>query len=234
MICSSCSAETCRTCRCLKWALSVTHCERHSIDGGLTIRKSSRKRNVHHHYDIDDRIYSLFLDSDRQYSCAYFDGEAKDLEDAQLAKKRHIAAKLLVPHGATVLDIGSGWGGLALYIGDLCDADVTGLTLSTEQLKVAERRANKKGLSSHVHFRLQDYRALNETFDRIVSVGMFEHVGLRDYDTFFGVLRQNLKDDGIALLHSIGRLDGKSPTNPWIRSTYSREATCRLLRRSCP
>jgi len=174
------------------------------------------QRNVHHHYDIDDRIYSLFLDSDRQYSCAYFDGEAKDLEAAQLAKKRHIAAKLLVPRGATVLDIGSGWGGLALYLGDLCDADVTGLTLSTEQLKVAERRANERGLSSHVHFRLQDYRALNETFDRIVSVGMFEHVGLRDYDTFFTALRQNLKDDGVALLHSIGRLDGKSPTNPWI------------------
>ena len=173
------------------------------------------KRNVHHHYDIDDRIYSLFLDSDRQYSCAYFDEEANALEDAQLAKKRHIAAKLLVPHGATVLDIGSGWGGLALYIGDLCEADVTGLTLSTEQLKVAERQAEKKGLSSHVHFRLQDYRALNDRFDRIVSVGMFEHVGFRDYDAFFGVIQRSLKDDGIALLHSIGRLDGKSPTNPW-------------------
>jgi cyclopropane-fatty-acyl-phospholipid synthase len=115
-----------------------------------------------------------------------------------------------------VLDIGCGWGGLALYIGSLCNAGVTGLTLSAEQLKVAERRARDKGLASHVKFRLQDYRALNETFDRVVSVGMFEHVGLRDYDTFFSVVRRSLKDDGIAVLHSIGRLDGKSPTNPWM------------------
>jgi cyclopropane-fatty-acyl-phospholipid synthase len=180
-------------------------------------RNSERlaKYNVHHHYDIDDRIYSLFLDSDRQYSCGYFEGESSDLDTAQLAKKRHIAAKLLIPQGAKTLDIGCGWGGLALYIGDLCSANVTGLTLSTEQLKVAERRAAERGLSSHVKFRLQDYRALNETFDRIVSVGMFEHVGLRDYPVFFDVIARSLKDDGVALLHTIGRLDGSSPTNPW-------------------
>lgn len=173
------------------------------------------RRNVHHHYDIDDRIYSLFLDSDRQYSCGYFESEKESLEEAQLAKKRHIAAKLLVPAGASVLDIGSGWGGLALYLSDVCGVDVTGLTLSPEQLKVSERRANERKLDEHVHFQLQDYRGLDHSFDRIVSVGMFEHVGRRDYDTFFNVVRRSLKDDGIAVLHSIGRLDGKSPTNPW-------------------
>jgi cyclopropane-fatty-acyl-phospholipid synthase len=173
------------------------------------------KNNVHHHYDIDDRIYSLFLDSDRQYSCGYFESPRKSLEEAQLAKKRHIAAKLLVPPGASVLDIGSGWGGLALYLSDLCQADVTGLTLSPEQLKVSERRATEKNLRPRVHFRLQDYRSLENTFDRVVSVGMFEHVGVKDYGTFFNVVRRSLKDDGIAVLHSIGRLDGKSPTNPW-------------------
>ena len=173
------------------------------------------RTNVHHHYDIDDRIYSLFLDSDRQYSCGYFASEKVSLEEAQLAKKRHIAAKLLVSQGASVLDIGSGWGGLAIYLSDVCGADVTGLTLSPEQLKVSERRAKERKLADHVQFRLQDYRALDCAFDRVVSVGMFEHVGARDYNTFFSVVRRNLKDDGIALLHSIGRLDGKSPTNPW-------------------
>jgi cyclopropane-fatty-acyl-phospholipid synthase len=183
-------------------------------------RRNSRKlakQNVHHHYDIDDRIYSLFLDADRQYSCAYFDSENqnKNLEEAQLAKKRHIASKLLVPTGASVLDIGSGWGGLALYLADMFDADVTGLTLSTEQLKVAERRAIDKHLESRVHFLLKDYRALEKTFDRIVSVGMFEHVGLKCFDTFFDVIQRSLKDDGVAVIHAIGRLDGKSPMNPW-------------------
>jgi cyclopropane-fatty-acyl-phospholipid synthase len=177
--------------------------------------ESLARRNVVHHYDIDDRIYSLFLDSDRQYSCAYFETQDQDLEDAQRAKKRLIAAKLLVSPGMKVLDIGSGWGGLALYLADLCGAVTTGLTLSAEQLKVATQRAREKGLSSRVGFRLQDYRATSDIFDRIVSVGMFEHVGLCDYDTFFDVMRRSLKDDGVALLHSIGRLDGRSPTNPW-------------------
>jgi len=173
------------------------------------------KSNVHRHYDIDDRIYAMFLDSDRQYSCAYFENERQTLEAAQLAKKRHIAAKLCVPYGASVLDIGSGWGGMALYLCRIDGADVTGLTLSSEQLKVSQERAEGDGLSSHVHFRLQDYRTIQSRFDRIVSVGMFEHVGLRDYGTFFSVLKRSLKNDGIALLHFIGRLDGKSPMNPW-------------------
>ncbi|WP_041301004.1 cyclopropane-fatty-acyl-phospholipid synthase family protein [Hyphomicrobium sp. MC1] len=194
---------------------------RHAIRTGIDRwkRVNSEKiarRNVHYHYDIDDRIYSLFLDRDRQYSCAYFESEHQNLEQAQIAKKRHIAAKLLVPTGASVLDIGSGWGGLALYLADFYSAHVTGLTLSPQQLKMAERRADEKGLKPRVHFCLQDYRALSDTFDRIVSVGMFEHVGLRSYETFFKVISRSLKPDGIALLHSIGRLDGQSATNPWI------------------
>jgi cyclopropane-fatty-acyl-phospholipid synthase len=182
-----------------------------------TRRNSERlaRDNVHHHYDIDDRIYELFLDSDRQYSCGYFEAPGQDLEAAQLAKKRHIVAKLIVERGAKVLDIGSGWGGMALYIAEMCGADVTGLTLSPEQLKVSQRRAGEKGLSSRVRFRLEDYRTFGDAFDRIVSVGMFEHVGLKDYDTYFDVVRRNLKDDGIALLHSIGRMDGRSAMNPW-------------------
>lgn len=182
-----------------------------------TRRNSERmsRDNVHHHYDIDDGIYELFLDSDRQYSCAYFKTPDEDLEAAQLAKKRHIVSKLLVKQGAKVLDIGSGWGGMALYVARVAGADVTGVTLSPEQLKVSQRRAGERGLTSRVRFRLQDYRALTETFDRIVSVGMFEHVGLKDYETFFKVIRGSLKDDGVALLHSIGRLDGRSAMNPW-------------------
>lgn len=185
--------------------------------GRWNLRNSRRRAraNVHYHYDIDDRIYALFLDSDRQYSCAYFEVPGQGLDAAQLAKKRHIAAKLLIKPEARVLDIGSGWGGLALYLADIAGANVTGLTLSPEQLKVAQRRASERGLSSHVEFRLEDYRALCDSFDRIVSVGMFEHVGLRDYDTYFEVVRRNLKDDGVALIHSIGRMDGRCAMNPW-------------------
>lgn len=185
--------------------------------GRWNLRNSRRRArtNVHHHYDIDDRIYALFLDSDRQYSCAYFEVPGQSLDAAQLAKKRHIAAKLLIKPEAKILDIGSGWGGLALYLADIAGANVTGLTLSPEQLKVAQRRASERGLSSHVEFRLEDYRALSDSFDRIVSVGMFEHVGLRDYDTYFEVVRRNLKDDGVALIHSIGRMDGRCAMNPW-------------------
>lgn len=183
-----------------------------------TRRNSERvsRSNVHHHYDIDDKIYSLFLDADRQYSCAYFETPDMDLEAAQLAKKRHIAAKLLIKPDQKVLDIGSGWGGMALYLASVASADATGITLSPEQLKVSQRRAGERGLSSRVRFRLEDYRMLSgETFDRIVSVGMFEHVGLKDYETYFNAVRRSLKDDGIALIHSIGRMDGRSAMNPW-------------------
>ena len=182
-------------------------------------QRNSRTRarnNVVHHYDVDGRFYDLFLDSDRQYSCAYFEYPDQSLEDAQRAKKRHIAAKLLTEPGQRVLDIGSGWGGLALYLAEHCDSTVTGVTLSDEQLAIARDRAVVQGLATQVEFRLQDFRDLSEHFDRIVSVGMFEHVGLEYYDTFFGKVRDLLADDGVMLLHSIGRMDGPGTTNPWI------------------
>ncbi len=181
-------------------------------------RNSARraKCNVAHHYDLDGRLYDLFLDSDRQYSCAYFEHPGQQLEEAQLAKKRHIAAKLLLKPGQRVLDIGSGWGGLALYLAEQCGVGVTGITLSEEQLDIARRRAQDKRLVPHVAFRLQDYRAVSGQFDRIVSVGMFEHVGIGYYRTFFGKIGELLADDSVMLLHSIGRIDGPSATNPWI------------------
>ncbi len=174
------------------------------------------KRNVAHHYDLDRRFYDLFLDKDRQYSCGYFEYPEQDLGKAQLAKKRHIAAKLLVEPGHRVLDIGSGWGGLALYLAKNCGADVTGITLSQEQLTVARRRIDENELPSNVQFQLQDYRTVSGNFERIVSVGMFEHVGVPHFDEFFATVAQHLTDDGVMLLHSIGRTDGPGTTNPWI------------------
>jgi cyclopropane-fatty-acyl-phospholipid synthase len=175
------------------------------------------RRNVASHYDLDARLYDLFLDSDRQYSCAYFEYPGQSLDDAQTAKKRHIAAKLLPADGATALDIGCGFGGLGLYLAGVAGARVTGVTLSEEQFAVATNRALDAGLAERVEFRLQDYRDVDETFDRIVSVGMFEHVGVNSYDEFFTVARRLLKDDGIMLLHSIGRNYVPGATNPWIR-----------------
>ncbi len=179
---------------------------------------SRARRNVAHHYDLDGRLYSLFLDADRQYSCAYFEVPDQSLDDAQLAKKRHIAAKLLVSEGADrrVLDIGCGWGGLGLYLAEFCRAKVTGITLSEEQLAIARQRASEKNLTDTLEFRLRDYRAMTETFDRIVSVGMFEHVGLGYYDAFFRKCAGMLAPDGVMLLHTIGRSEGPNVTNPWI------------------
>ena len=174
------------------------------------------KRNVAHHYDLDGRLYSLFLDADRQYSCAYFEHPGQSLDDAQLAEKRHLAAKLLLQPARRVLDIGCGWGGLGLYLAEMTGAQVTGITLSHEQLAVANSRASENGLSDRAAFRLQDYRDVEGTFDRIVSVGMFEHVGVSFYDTFFRKCASLLADDGVMLLHSIGRSDGPDATNPWI------------------
>ncbi len=175
------------------------------------------RRNVAHHYDLSDQLYELFLDRDRQYSCAYFGSPEDDLDTAQENKKRHIAAKLLLRPGLKVLDIGSGWGGLALYLAAECGADVTGLTLSEEQHKVATRRAAAAGLSDRVRFHLRDYREETGRYDRIVSVGMFEHVGVNQYPTYFRRLSELLTPDGVALLHSIGRMDGPGTTNPWMR-----------------
>ena len=175
------------------------------------------RRNVAHHYDLSDTLYGLFLDTDRQYSCAYFMSPDDSLDQAQERKKRHIAAKLLLKPSCKVLDIGSGWGGLALYLARESGADVTGITLSEQQLSASERRAAETGLSDRVHFYLRDYREQMGTYDRIVSVGMFEHVGVNHYGTFFRKMRDLLADDGLALLHSIGRADGPGSTNPWIR-----------------
>jgi cyclopropane-fatty-acyl-phospholipid synthase len=174
------------------------------------------RRNVAHHYDLDGQLYALFLDADRQYSCAYFETADQSLDDAQLAKKRHLAAKLLVSPERRVLDVGCGWGGLALYLGELCDARVTGITLSEHQLALARVRAAEKGLSDKVEFHLRDYRDVAGKFDRIVSVGMFEHVGVGFYDRFFQKCAALLDDDGVMLLHSIGRSEGPGITNPWI------------------
>jgi cyclopropane-fatty-acyl-phospholipid synthase len=175
------------------------------------------RSNVAHHYDLDGRLYSLFLDADRQYSCAYFERPGQSLDDAQIAKKRHIAAKLLLERpGQAVLDIGCGWGGMAVYLAEFLGARVTGITLSEEQLGVANQRTAEKGLSQSVEFRLQDYRDVEETFDRMVSVGMFEHVGVGFYDIFFRSTARMLDDDGVFLLHFISRSEGPNVTNPWI------------------
>lgn len=175
------------------------------------------RRNVAHHYDLSGTLYDLFLDQDRQYSCAYFKSPMDTLEEAQINKKRHLARKLLLQPGQKVLDIGSGWGGLALTFAKEYGVDVTGVTLSEEQYKVATERARAAGLSSQVRFKLQDYRLEREQYDRIVSVGMFEHVGIGHYPEFFAKISTLLKQDGIALLHTIGRADGPGTTNAWIR-----------------
>ena len=175
------------------------------------------RQNVAHHYDLDARLYSLFLDADKQYSCAYFETPQTSLDDAQLAKKRHIAAKLLIQPRHRVLDIGCGWGGLGLYLAETAGADVTGITLSTEQLHIANARAEERNSAHAAQFLLQDYRDVGGSFDRIVSVGMFEHVGVDFYDAFFKRCAELLDDNGVMLLHSIGRSTGPDVSSPWIR-----------------
>ncbi|NUB10140.1 class I SAM-dependent methyltransferase [Azospirillum sp. Vi22] len=175
------------------------------------------RRNVAHHYDLSRSFFELFLDRDLQYSCAYFPTPNTGLDEAQEAKKRHIAAKLLLRPGMRVLDIGCGWGGMALSLARMTGAQVTGITLSREQLAVARERAAHAGLAGQVRFELRDYRQMEGRFDRIVSVGMFEHVGVPHYPAFFAKLRDLLAEDGVALLHAIGRSDGPGSTNPWFR-----------------
>jgi cyclopropane-fatty-acyl-phospholipid synthase len=183
----------------------------------LNLRQRAR-RNVAHHYDLDGRLYGLFLDSDRQYSCAYFETPNQSLDDAQLAKKRHLAAKLLIKEGHRLLDIGCGFGGLALYAAEFCGAEVTGITLSHEQLAAARARAKEQnaGTSRGLDFHALDYRDVTGCFERIVSVGMFEHVGVNFYDTFFAKCAKLLAEDGVMVLHAIGRTDGPSSTQAWL------------------
>ena len=176
------------------------------------------QRNVAHHYDLSDDLYDLFLDDDRQYSCAYFQAPDDSLETAQAQKRHHLAGKLLLDRpNLRVLDIGSGWGGLGLHLARECSARVTGVTLSVEQQRVSQRRAEEAGLANRVQFHLRDYREEQGTYDRIVSVGMFEHVGAGRYTEFFAKAKDLLADDGVMLLHSIGRMEPPGTTNPWLR-----------------
>lgn len=175
------------------------------------------RRNVAHHYDLSAELYDQFLDSDRQYSCAYFPEGEEDIETAQLLKKRHIAAKLDIKPGMTVLDIGSGWGGMGIYLAQNFDCKVIGVTLSEEQHSLSNRRVKELGLQDRVHFELRDYRTLTEPVDRIVSVGMLEHVGRFHYRQYFKKVKALLKPDGVALIHTIARMGKPRPIGAWIR-----------------
>ena len=177
---------------------------------------SRARKNVAHHYDLSAALYDLFLDRDKQYSCAYFARPDMTLEEAQEAKKAHIAGKLLIEPGMSVLDIGCGWGGMGLTLARDFGARVTGVTLSEEQLKIAKARVAAEGLEDRVNFRLADYRTVGERFDRIVSVGMFEHVGVPHYREYFRNVHERLAPDGVALIHTIGRLSPPGYTSPWI------------------
>ncbi|MEL7462094.1 MAG: cyclopropane-fatty-acyl-phospholipid synthase family protein [Pseudomonadota bacterium] len=189
------------------------------LGGWIGQMNSSHKarRNVAHHYDLSAALYDLFLDPDKQYSCAYFARPDMTLEEAQVAKKAHIADKLRIEPGMHVLDIGCGWGGMALTLARDYGARVTGVTLSQEQLKIARERAAAEGLSDQIDFRLMDYRDVTEQFDRVVSVGMFEHVGQPQYRTYFRKVHDRLRPDGIALIHTIGRTDPPGATSPWVQ-----------------
>jgi len=175
------------------------------------------EKNVAHHYDLKDQLYDFFLDRDRQYSCAYFKNGDESLEQAQLDKKHHIASKMLLEPGQKVLDIGSGWGGMGLFLGQQYGVDVTGVTLSKEQLAVSSRRALETGMADRVRFKLLDYRQERGRYDRIVSVGMFEHVGVTHYVEYFKKVKELLADDGVMLLHAIGRMERPGATNTWLK-----------------
>jgi cyclopropane-fatty-acyl-phospholipid synthase len=179
--------------------------------------QSRSRANVEHHYDLSNALYELFLDSDMNYSCGYFRTANDTIEEAQQNKLRHIAAKLALKPGQKVLDIGCGWGGMALFLAEHYDVEVLGVTLSEEQLSLAVQRAKDRGLEHKVRFELCDYRDVKGSFDRIVSVGMFEHVGVTYYEQFFSQIQKLLTEDGAVLLHSIGRKGGPGSTGAWIR-----------------
>ncbi|MEX3008199.1 class I SAM-dependent methyltransferase [Hoeflea sp. TYP-13] len=201
-----------------RWVRLIEHLRRipaHILDRN-TLRRS--RSNVKHHYDLSGALYDLFLDPDRQYSCAYYENPSMELEQAQMAKKRHIASKLIMSRERLkVLDIGSGWGGMGLHLARQFNARVTGVTLSDEQFAVSNQRAREDGFAGQVDFRLLDYRKLNQTFDRIVSVGMFEHVGAKHFGTYFDKCAELLDRDGVMLLHTIGQSEPPTPTNPFIK-----------------
>ena len=201
-----------------RWVRTLEHLRRilaHILEWNTLGRSRS---NVQHHYDLSGKLYDLFLDQDRQYSCAYFEDPSVDLEQAQLAKKRLISSKLIMSReGLRVLDIGSGWGGMGLHLASQFNANVTGVTLSDEQHAASTQRAREDGFAGQVEFKLLDYRKLDQNFDRIVSVGMFEHVGRRHYSTYFNKCAQMLDEDGVMLLHTIGQSEPPTPTNPFIR-----------------
>ncbi len=192
------------------------------------------QQHVAHHYDLSGELYDLFLDSDRQYSCAYFPTAGISLDEAQEAKKRHIAAKLCLEPGQKVLDIGSGWGGMGLYLARHADVEVTGVTLSTEQHKLSRKRAWAAGLGERVGFHLRDYREDTGTYDRIVSVGMFEHVGAPHYQEYFDKLASLLRDDGVAVIHTIADHGVPSSCNPWIRKYIFPGGYCPALSEILP
>lgn len=195
--------------------VGLQHVLRQQVRSRMPVNRN--RHNVAHHYDLDRKLFNLFLDEDWQYSCAYFEPRGISLDEAQLAKKRHIAAKLLLEPGQKVLEVGSGWGGMAMYLAESSGVEVTGITLSEEQLKVSRDRAARRGLSDRVRFELQDYRTMQgRQFDRIVSVGMFEHVGIGNYGRFFSKMKELLKPEGVMLLHSIGQVAKPWATNPWI------------------
>lgn len=196
-----------------KWRMQCQQLFKHWMN---RISLAKAKSNVARHYDLPPSLYGLFLDDDWQYSCAYFRNLDNDINTAQLDKKRHLAAKLRLQPNQTVLDIGCGWGGLALHLAQTENVRVVGLTLSEEQHKVATERAKKAGLSDRVQFLLKDYREISGQYDRIVSVGMFEHVGLVQYQTFFHQVHELLAPDGLALLHSIGSEYDPGVCSPWI------------------
>ncbi|MBZ9789398.1 cyclopropane-fatty-acyl-phospholipid synthase family protein [Rhizobium sp. 3T7] len=197
-------------------ALLISRIALQQLKSRLPVNRN--KRNVAHHYDLSERLFELFLDEDWQYSCAYYDPPGISLEEAQVAKKRHIAAKLLLEPNQRVLEIGSGWGGMGMYLAEAAPGlDVTGITLSEEQLKISRERSKQRGLADRVRFDLQDYRTMTgQKFDRIVSVGMFEHVGIGNFDKYFKKVHELLADDGVMLLHSIARPKPSFATNAFI------------------
>lgn len=197
-------------------------------------RVAAARQNVAHHYDLSDRLFGLFLDRDMQYSCGYFIDPSDGIDTAQRQKMRHIAAKLRLAPGQSVLDIGSGWGGLAVHLARTVGCDVTGITLSEAQLAASRARAAASGLENHVQFALRDYRHARGTYDRIVSVGMLEHVGPGNYAEFFRRVADLLNDDGVALIHTIGRADGPFPNNPWVQRYIFPGAYCPALSQLMP